>query len=171
MRPCAPVAVWQPKPVDGFEEVAVVGAAGFDFEESQIGAALLLQVAESGDVAVFENQHLVAALLHVAQQVRGEDQAQVAAIADILNELDHAGARGRIEAVGRLVEEQQFGSMGDGRCQFGGLLHAERICAQRPVAHLAQANVKEGFMRALQGLLAAAARKVRPSCGQSGRRS
>ncbi len=50
-------------------------AARFHFEEAQIGAALLFQIAKRGDVAVLENQHLVAALFHVAQQVRGENQA------------------------------------------------------------------------------------------------
>jgi hypothetical protein len=54
------------------QKVAVVGAAGFEFQEFAIGAALLFQIAERGDVAVFEDQHLVAALFHVAQQVRGE---------------------------------------------------------------------------------------------------
>ena len=90
-------------------KAAVDAAARFQFQEAAVGAALLLQVAEGGDVAVLEDQHLVAALFHVAQQVRGEDQVEVAAVADLLDQRDHAQARGRIEAVGGLVEKQQLG--------------------------------------------------------------
>ena len=75
MRPCAPVAVWQPRRSDRRQKIAVVGAARFQLQEAPVGAPLFFQVAEGGDVAVLEDQHLVAALLHVAQQVRGKNQA------------------------------------------------------------------------------------------------
>ena len=62
-------------------------------------------------------------------------------------------ARGRIEAVGGLVEKQQLGTVRDGLRQLGGLLHAERVGAQRAVADFAQAHIEEGLVRALEGML------------------
>src|SRR5205807_8227208 len=69
----------------------------------------------------------------------------------LFRSLDHADAGGRVQAVGGFVQEQQFGAVGDGLRQFGGLLHAERIGTQVAVAHFAQAHVKEGFVGALEG--------------------
>jgi hypothetical protein len=81
---------------------------------------------------------------------RSRCEERVAAVADVLDKLDHADARGRVQAVGRLIQKEQFGAVGDGLGQLGGLLHAQRIGAQVAVAHLAQSNVEEGFVRALQ---------------------
>src|SRR5471030_922501 len=92
----------------GFKEIPVALAAGFQLQKAAVGAALLLQVAEGGDVAVLEDQHFVAALFHVPQKVRGKDQVQVAAVADFLDELDHANAGGRVKTVGGLIEEQEL---------------------------------------------------------------
>ena len=86
---------------------------------------------------------------------------QIAAVADLLNELDHARARGRIEPVGGLVEKQQLGPVGDGLRQLGGLLHAQRISADRPVADFAQPDIEERFMGALQGVLGGQAGQLR----------
>ena len=93
--------------------------------------------------------------------MRGEDQAQVAAIADFPNELDHARARGRIEAVGGLVQEQELGPMRDGLRQLGGLLHAQRIRAQRAVADFAQADVEERFVGPFECVLPRQAGQLR----------
>ena len=82
------------KRFDGADESCRHAAAGFEFQEAAIGAALFFQVAEGGDVAVLQNEDFVAALLDVAQEVRGEDDVEVAAIADFLNEVRScAGAR------------------------------------------------------------------------------
>ena len=43
--------------------------------------------------------------------------------------------------------------MHDGLRQLGDLLHAERVGAERAVAHLAEADVEERFVRALEGVL------------------
>ncbi len=142
------------------QEIAIVRAAGFDLQEAQIGAALLFEVAERRHVAVFQNQDLVAALFHIAQQVRGKDQAQVAAVADLLNQLDHARARGRVEAVGGLVQEEQLGAVRDGGSELRRLLHAQRIRAERPVSHFAKADIKERFMGALKRRFARQTRKL-----------
>src|SRR5204862_8310320 len=99
------------------------------------------EVAERGDVAVLEDEHFVAALFDIAQQVGTEDQAEVAAIADLLNELNHAQARGRVESVGGLIEEQQLGAVRDRLRELRGLLHADRIGAEMWIATLAEADV------------------------------
>src|SRR5579859_3254080 len=43
--------------------------------------------------------------------------------------------------------------MRDGLCQFGQLLHAQRIGTQLAITGFAQPNVKESLMRALQRLV------------------
>ena len=44
--------------------------------------------------------------------------------------------------------------MRDGLRELGGLLHAERVSAERAVANFAEADVEEGFVRAFQGVSA-----------------
>ena len=138
---------------DGLHEGAVEASARLQFEETAVGAALFLQIAEGRDVAVLEDQHLVAALLHIAQEMRGEDQVQVSAVADFLNQRDHAQARRGIESIGGLVEKEHLGTVHDGLGQFGGLLHAQRIGAERAVTNFTETHVEERFVRAFQGVL------------------
>src|SRR5947209_19843684 len=103
-------------------------------QELAVEPPLLLDIANSGDVAVTQNDDLIAALIDIAQQVRRDHDVHVAGITNFLNELDHAGARRRIEAVGRLIKKYQFGTMRDCLRELGKLLHAERVRSQLAVA-------------------------------------
>ena len=136
------------------EERSVDSSACFDFQETAIGAALFFEIAEGRDIAIFEDQHLVATLFHVAQQVRRQDQVQIAAVANLLNELDHASTGGRVEPVGGFIEEQKFRPVRDGLREFGGLLHAQRVGAEIAIANFAEADVEEGFVCAFECVLA-----------------
>ena len=80
-------------------------------------------------------------------------------------------ACGRIEPVGGLVEKQQLGPVHDGLRQLGRLLHAQRVSAQRAVAHFAESDVEERFVRAFEGLLGRQAGEFAPSGARSARRS
>src|ERR1019366_2647029 len=51
--------------------------------------------------------------------------------------------RGRVEPVGGLIQNQHLGAVRDGLRQFGGLLHAQRVGAQRAVTNFAEADVEE----------------------------
>src|ERR1035438_8445286 len=137
---------------DGVDEISVQFATRFHLQKTPVGAPLFFQVAERGDGAVLQNQDLIAAFLDVAQQVGRDDQVQIAAVANLLDQLNHAQAGRRIEAVGRLVQKQQLGTVRYGLRQLGRLLHAQRVSAQRAVADFTEAHVKERLVRTLQRL-------------------
>ena len=48
-------------------------------------AALFFDVAERGDAALLEDQHFVAGLIDVAQQVRRDEQANAALLPNLLH--------------------------------------------------------------------------------------
>ncbi len=66
--------------------------------------------------------------------------------------LDHALARHGVEAVGRLIENQQFWTVRQCLRQLDELLHAQRVSADLAVAHFTKPDVKQRLMRSLQRL-------------------
>ena len=56
---------------------------------------------------------------------------------------------GRVEAVGRLVEQEQARAVDERLGELDPLLHAGRVAADRPVALLVQADVAEDLGRPL----------------------
>ena len=69
------------------------------------------------------------------------------------DQLQHGVALHRVEPVGRLVEEDQVGRVGDGLSQLHPLALAGRHRAQRAEALLAQSHQEEGVGRPLGGLV------------------
>src|SRR5215469_3716694 len=126
-------------------------ADDFHFEEEAIRCALFLKIDNARDTAVAENHHLVASLLDVVKQMRGEQQVSVASLANFANQADQALAPRRIEAVAGFVENQQARAVHDGLSELGELLHAERIGSELAIARFAQTNVDKGVMSALEG--------------------
>ena len=63
--------------------------------------------------------------------------------ADLAHQREHVVARGRVEAVGRLVEEHQPRVVHERLGELGPLLHAGRVAAHRPVALLGQPDVAQ----------------------------
>ena len=82
----------------------------------------------------------------------------LAAVADLLDQADHPLAVRRVEAVGRLVEEQQLRPVDDRLGQLGQLLHAQRVGLELAVARLAETDVEQRLVGPLEGLVAAAGR-------------
>ena len=64
---------------------ALGGADGFELDEVAMRAALFFDVAEGRDAAVLQDQNFVAGLIDVAQQVRGDQQADAAFLANLLD--------------------------------------------------------------------------------------
>ena len=62
------------------------------------------------ETATVQDDHVVADLLQLAEQVRGDQDGDAEVAADPLHEVEHVHAGGRIEAVGGFVEEDQPGS-------------------------------------------------------------
>src|SRR2546423_7796270 len=91
----------------------------------------------------------------------GQDDVQVAAIANLLNELNHALSSGRIQTVSRLVQKQETRSVYDGLRELGHLLHSERIRSQIAIPHFTEADVKKRFVRPLHRLLRRQPRDLR----------
>ena len=60
--------------------------------------------------AAVDDDQVVADALDLAEQVRGDDDGDPELRADALDEVEHLVAAGGVEAVGRLVEQQQRGS-------------------------------------------------------------
>src|SRR6516162_6256092 len=87
--------------------------------------------------AVVDDADAVAAL-HFFDVVGGDDDGEVALLAQLLHVLPQPSARLRVEADGRLVEEQYAGVMDEGARDFEPALHAGR---ERP--HQAFAPIRE----------------------------
>src|SRR5579859_3125600 len=138
-----------PKPTDTYRKF--LGCAyRFKLHEAAVRAPLLFDIAESGDAPILENQHLIAYLIDVPQQVRGDEQLNAALFANLLDELNHALTGHGIEAIGRLIEHQQPRSVGKRLGQLDELFHAQRVAVHLAVSNLAEAYVEEGFMGTLQ---------------------
>ena len=100
--------VFAAQTADRFGKRRAVAAARFELDKFSVRLALLFEIAVRGDVAVLQHKNLVAAFLDVAQQMRRQEYARPAAVADLSNKRDHAAARRRIEAVGRFVQDDQL---------------------------------------------------------------
>src|SRR5580698_6286886 len=66
--------------------------------------------------------------------------------------MDHALPRKGIETVGGFVKDQQLGPMRECLGKFDELLHPKRVAVHFAVSDLAQSDVEERFMSALQRL-------------------
>ena len=85
----------------------------------------------------------VADALDLAEQVAGDDDRDPELRAGPLDEREHLVATGRIEAVGRLVEQQQSRPVDERLGELDPLLHPGRIPADRPVALLVEPDVAQ----------------------------
>ena len=74
--------------------------------------------------AAVEDQDRLAHPLHVAQQVRAEDQGLAVFLAQGEQQPKHGVAPGRVEPAGRLVEQEDGGVVDEGLGQLEALLHA-----------------------------------------------
>src|SRR6266567_3713907 len=130
-------------------------AAGGQFG-LQLGQALLdlhredlAGLGEAGDRVgaqqppAVDRDQVVADPLDLAEQVRGDDDGDAELRADPADQLEHGGAAGRVEPVGRLVEQQQLRRADQGLGQFHPLLHTGGVGADQPVPLLVQANVPQ----------------------------
>src|SRR5262249_57442666 len=114
----------------------------FKLHEFDIGSSLFFEIAERGDTSVFKDDDLFAAFLNVAQKMRGDHDVNLAGIANLFNELNHAASRCGIKAVGRLVKEKMLWSMHNGLRQLGELLHAERRNPQFSITDFPQSHAE-----------------------------
>ena len=96
-----------------------------------------------------DRQQVVADALDLAEQVRGHHDGDAELVAGPPDQLEHLVATGRIEAVRRLVEEEQPRVVDERLGQLDALLHAGRVAADLAVALLVQPDVAEDLGRPL----------------------
>ena len=116
------------------------------------------------EAAGIDGDEEVAHALDLAEQVAGDDDGDPELGAGPPDQGEHLVAAGRVEAVGRLVEQQQPRVVDERLGQLDPLLHAGRVAADRPVALLVQADVAQHLGRPLAGGRRRAARTSGP-CG------
>ena len=148
-RPAGKLAHSQPRARTASQNKSIA-PSGFQLDEVAMRTALFFDVAERGDSSLLEDQHFVAGVVDVAQKVRGDQQANASLLPNLLQRMDHALARDGIEAVGGFVEDEKLGAVCQGLRQLDELLHAERVGVDLAIAHLAEADVEQCFVRALQ---------------------
>ena len=85
----------------------------------------------------------VADPLDLAEQVARDDDRDPELRAGPPDQREHLVAAGRVEAVGRLVEEEQPRIVDERLGQLDPLLHPGRVAADRPVALLVQPDVAQ----------------------------
>ena len=112
-----------------------------------------LEIAGVGDPAVFEDEHLVAHRLDIAEQVRRQQDVGLAAIADVADEIDHPLAGRWVEPVGGLVEHEQARAVDQGLGELDHLLHAGGEGPDLAVARLTETDVEKRLVGALEGRL------------------
>ena len=93
------------------------------------GRQQLVLGAAGHDLAAADQDHLVGDLLDLVEQVAGQ-QHGAAAVGVALEQATHPADAGRVEAVGRLVEDQHGRVAEQGVGDAEPLLHAERVVAQ-----------------------------------------
>ena len=94
---------------------------------------------------------MIADAFDLAEQVAGDHDGDPELGAGPLDERQHLVASGRVEAVGRFIEQQQPRTMNERLGQLHALFHAGGIAADRPVALLVQADVTEHLGRSFAG--------------------
>ena len=99
--------------------------------------------------AAVEDDDVVADPLELAEEVGGDDDGDAEVVADPPDQPEHLVAGGGVEAVGRFVEEDQPGVVGEGLGELGLLLHPGRVAAHRSVPLLGQPDVAQHLGGAL----------------------
>ena len=87
--------------------------------------------------------------LDLAEQVGRDDDRDPELGAGPVHELEHLVAAGRVEAVRRLVEQEQAWVVDERLGELDPLLHAGRVAADGPIALLVQPDVPEDLGRPL----------------------
>ncbi|GAA3317287.1 hypothetical protein GCM10020219_038380 [Nonomuraea dietziae] len=98
-----------------------------------------------------DDDDVVADAFELTEQVRGDQDADAELGADAPDQREHLVAALRVEAVGRLVEEDQLRVVDERLRELDALLHAGGVAADGAVALLVQADVAQHVGGALAG--------------------
>ena len=106
-------------------------------------------VARSGraDLAAVEDHHPVAHILDIGEEMRGEED-RLPTATELEDEVLHLARAERIEARGRLVEDEELGVVHERLREAETPRHALRELSRRPVRHALEADHLEQLRRA-----------------------
>ena len=96
--------------------------------------AQLVHVALAQDLPLVQDDHRLADLLDIAQEVRGEQDRLAVIPAKRKKQVEHRVAARGVHAAGRLVEQDKFRVVDQALREAHAAHHAFRIFAQRPLA-------------------------------------
>lgn len=102
-------------------------------------------------LAAVDDHDVVAGPLQLAEEVGGDQDGDAEVGVDAADQAEHLVAPDRVEAVGRLVEEDQLGVVDESLGQLDALLHARGVAADGAVALLVEPDVAQGVGGALPG--------------------
>src|ERR1019366_2435348 len=106
------------------------------FREFRDGAGVL-------EFAELDGDEEIADAFDFAEEVRGDDDGDAELSAGAFDEAEHFLAAFGVEAVGGLVEEEEFGIVDERLRELDALLHAGGVAADEAVALLVEADVTE----------------------------
>ena len=107
---------------------------------------------------------VIADPLDLAEQVRGDHDRDAEVGADPVDQRQHRVAADRVQAVGRLVEQDQPRVVDEGLGQLHALLHAGGEAADLPVALLVQTDVAQRVRGVFRRGGRRQAADIRPRC-------
>jgi hypothetical protein len=92
-------------------------------------AQQLAHLALGDDLSLVEDQHPVADLLDLVEQVAGEENGPAFLVCQMADKDAHLLHAGRVEPVGRFVQDEQLGIAEQGGGQAQPLAHPQRVGA------------------------------------------
>ncbi len=134
----------------GGEEVVESEEAG-DFEAGGLGEDLAGS-AGLGDGAVEEDVHFIAKLAAFVEAVGDEEDGEGELFADLAEDRVHFGAEGSVEALGGLVEEEDFGAAEEGAGDGAALFLAAGELVGEAGGEAGEAEAVEHFVGAAAAL-------------------
>lgn len=102
-------------------------------------------------LAAVDDDHVVAGPLQLAEEVGGDQDRDAEVGVDAADQAEHLVPADGVEAVGRLVEEDQLRVVDERLGQLDALLHAGGVAADGAVALLVQPDVAQGVGGPLAG--------------------
>jgi hypothetical protein len=107
---------------------------------------------------------VIARVLDIGQEVRGENQVDVLVVSEIANQLEHLVTTLRVHPIRRLVEKEEIGVVDERLRELDALLHTGRVRFDVPVARFPEADVVEHFVGTLHRVHGGQAREL-PAIG------
>src|SRR4051812_37925978 len=126
----------------GSQPIASTEVAYFDSEYSGLAGQRGFGLGAKQPPTV-QYDDVVADMLELTEQMRGDQHRDAELGTDPADQREHLVAPGRVEPVGRLVEQHEFRVVHERLGELHPLLHAGRVAAHRPVARFVQPDVPQ----------------------------